>query len=328
MHAPVRGLLPQPDRRRPAARRWRARRRSDALLDASRRRDRRASSSSRWCRAPAACCSTTRQVLRRLRALADRHGAAADLRRDLHRLRPHRHDVRLFEEAGVVPDIVTLSKALTGGTLPLRRNDRAPQSVRGVLVGRSGAGADARPDLHGQPARLRRRQRLARSVRARAAARSGGQDRGARCAAAWPCRELPGVKEVRVKGAIGVVELERIDDLNALRQRFVEEGVFIRPFGTDRLSDAGLHHRRGRTCKVHGCGLARARRQSRVPKPGVHSVADGRAVQIVGVGALDLHGRDLADAERPVARDKNGAVDLRRVAFAAALRNGLARPRR
>jgi adenosylmethionine-8-amino-7-oxononanoate aminotransferase len=47
-----------------------------------------------------------------------------------------------------------------------------------------------------------------------------------------PCRKLPGVKDVRVKGAIGVVELERIDDLNALRQRFVAEGVFIRPFGT------------------------------------------------------------------------------------------------
>jgi adenosylmethionine-8-amino-7-oxononanoate aminotransferase len=29
-----------------------------------------------------------------------------------------------------------------------------------------------------------------------------------------------------------VVELDRIEDLNALRQRFVAEGVFIRPFGT------------------------------------------------------------------------------------------------
>ena len=46
-----------------------------------------------------------------------------------------------------------------------------------------------------------------------------------------PCRALPGVKEVRVKGAIGVVELDRIEDLNALRQRFIAEGVFIRPFG-------------------------------------------------------------------------------------------------
>jgi adenosylmethionine-8-amino-7-oxononanoate aminotransferase len=46
------------------------------------------------------------------------------------------------------------------------------------------------------------------------------------------CRKLPGVKDVRVKGAIGVVELDCIEDLNVLRQRFVAEGVFIRPFGT------------------------------------------------------------------------------------------------
>ena len=37
---------------------------------------------------------------------------------------------------------------------------------------------------------------------------------------------------MRVKGAIGVVELDRIEDLNVLRQRFVEQSVFIRPFGT------------------------------------------------------------------------------------------------
>jgi adenosylmethionine-8-amino-7-oxononanoate aminotransferase len=47
-----------------------------------------------------------------------------------------------------------------------------------------------------------------------------------------PCHGLPGVKDVRVQGAIGVVELDPIDDLGALRARFVEEGVFIRPFGS------------------------------------------------------------------------------------------------
>ncbi|MGZ8373103.1 MAG: aminotransferase class III-fold pyridoxal phosphate-dependent enzyme, partial [Rhodoplanes sp.] len=46
-----------------------------------------------------------------------------------------------------------------------------------------------------------------------------------------PCRGLPRVRDVRVKGAIGAVELDRIDDLAALRSRFVGEGVYIRPFG-------------------------------------------------------------------------------------------------
>jgi adenosylmethionine-8-amino-7-oxononanoate aminotransferase len=46
-----------------------------------------------------------------------------------------------------------------------------------------------------------------------------------------PCREMRNVDDVRVKGAIGVIELERIDDLAALRARFFEEGVFVRPFG-------------------------------------------------------------------------------------------------
>jgi len=37
---------------------------------------------------------------------------------------------------------------------------------------------------------------------------------------------------VRVRGAIGVVELDRIDDIYALRRRFVAERVFVRPFGS------------------------------------------------------------------------------------------------
>ncbi len=36
---------------------------------------------------------------------------------------------------------------------------------------------------------------------------------------------------MRVQGAIGVVEMHHIADRNALRARFVEEGVFVRPFG-------------------------------------------------------------------------------------------------
>jgi adenosylmethionine-8-amino-7-oxononanoate aminotransferase len=36
---------------------------------------------------------------------------------------------------------------------------------------------------------------------------------------------------VRIKGAIGVVELDHIGDINELKRRFIEAGVFVRPFG-------------------------------------------------------------------------------------------------
>jgi hypothetical protein len=46
-----------------------------------------------------------------------------------------------------------------------------------------------------------------------------------------PCRSMPGVKDVRVKGAVGVVEMNAMGNLDTLRARFVAEGVFVRPFG-------------------------------------------------------------------------------------------------
>src|SRR5260370_895815 len=46
-----------------------------------------------------------------------------------------------------------------------------------------------------------------------------------------PCRAMRRVRDVRVMGAIGVVALDRIDDIYELRRRFVAQGVFVRPFG-------------------------------------------------------------------------------------------------
>jgi adenosylmethionine-8-amino-7-oxononanoate aminotransferase len=43
-----------------------------------------------------------------------------------------------------------------------------------------------------------------------------------------PCRHLPGVVDVRVMGAIGVVQLDR--PAEALRSRFPPLGVWVRPF--------------------------------------------------------------------------------------------------
>ena len=135
------------------------------------------------------------------------------------------------DAAGVAPDIITLSKALTGGTMGLAAtiatdkvfkefwSDHAdyalmhgPSYMANPLAC---AAANASLDLFEQEPRLQQ-------VAAIASALLSGLE---------PCRSMRGVKDVRVKGAIGVVELDRIDNLDALRARFVEERVFIRPFG-------------------------------------------------------------------------------------------------
>ncbi|MCM2288681.1 MAG: adenosylmethionine--8-amino-7-oxononanoate transaminase [Sulfuritalea sp.] len=140
---------------------------------------------------------------------------------------------RMFacEEAGVTPDIVCLSKALTGGTLPLaatvaRRHvfeaflsdDPAAALMHGPTYMANAlacAAANASLDL------FEREPRLAQvaAIEAQLATELA------------PCRELAGVAAVRVKGAIGAVELSGHIDLDAMRRRFAELGVWVRPFG-------------------------------------------------------------------------------------------------
>ncbi len=135
------------------------------------------------------------------------------------------------EQAGVVPDIMTLSKALTGGTLPLaatvarrhvfeafRSDDPGAALMHGPTFMANAlacAAANASLDLF---------EREPRGAQVAAIAEAMARELA-------PCAGLAGVKDVRVKGAIGVVELEREPDIDVLRRRFVEEGVWIRPFG-------------------------------------------------------------------------------------------------
>jgi adenosylmethionine-8-amino-7-oxononanoate aminotransferase len=138
----------------------------------------------------------------------------------------------LFVSEAVAPDIVTLSKALTGGTLALaatvaRRgvfeafwsDDRSHALMHGPTFMANPlacAAANASLDL------FEREPRQAEVAAVEQALQQG----------LAPCRGRPRVRDVRVRGAIGVVELDRIDDIYALRRRFVAEGVFVRPFGT------------------------------------------------------------------------------------------------
>ena len=140
---------------------------------------------------------------------------------------------RMFacEEANVVPDIICLSKALTGGTLPLaatvtRRHvfaaflseDPAAALMHGPTYMANAlacAAANASLDLFELEPRLEQVATIEAQLRAELA----------------PCRDIPGVAGVRVKGAIGAVELAGPIDLDTLRRRLPELGVWLRPFG-------------------------------------------------------------------------------------------------
>ena len=134
------------------------------------------------------------------------------------------------EQAGVVPDIITLSKALTGGTLPLAATVASKRVYEAFLSDEDGhalmhgptyagnplacAAANASLDLFASEPRLGQVAAIAAQLECGLAA----------------CRGLHGVRDVRVKGAIGVVQLEREPKLEALRTRFVRHGVWVRPF--------------------------------------------------------------------------------------------------
>jgi adenosylmethionine-8-amino-7-oxononanoate aminotransferase len=133
------------------------------------------------------------------------------------------------EAAGVTPDIITLSKALTGGTMGLGATITTKKVFDAFLSDAPNhalmhgptfmanplacAAANASLDLFAREPRLDEVAAISKVL----------------AGALEPARALPHVRDVRVKGAIGVVELDRIDDLGALRHRFIEAGVFVRP---------------------------------------------------------------------------------------------------
>jgi adenosylmethionine-8-amino-7-oxononanoate aminotransferase len=135
------------------------------------------------------------------------------------------------EAAGVVPDIMCLSKALTGGTMGLAATLARPHICAGFWSDHPNhalmhgptymanplacAAANASLDLFETEPRLAQGKAIEMALTEGLA----------------PCRALKHVSDVRVKGAIGVVELAQAFDLEAVKRRFVELGVFIRPFG-------------------------------------------------------------------------------------------------
>jgi len=170
------------------------------------------------------------EVLRRLRRLADRHGLLL-IFDEIFTGFGRTGTMFAFEQAGIKPDIITLSKALTGGTLPLAAtvasnrvfdafwsDNPAHALMHGpTFMGNAlaCAAANASLDLFESEPRLAQAQALSQAL----------------VTGLEPCRDLPWVRDVRVLGAIGVVELDGITDREALKRRLVDAGVWVRPFG-------------------------------------------------------------------------------------------------
>ncbi|TXN74282.1 adenosylmethionine--8-amino-7-oxononanoate transaminase [Methylobacterium sp. WL18] len=135
------------------------------------------------------------------------------------------------EQAGIVPDILCLSKALTGGTMALAATiartevfeafwseDPAAALMHGPTFMANPlacAAANASLDLFETEPRLDQASAIARRL---ADGLSG-------------LKGLPGVADVRVLGAIGAVQFTAPPDLAALKAGFLDRGVWVRPFG-------------------------------------------------------------------------------------------------
>lgn len=134
------------------------------------------------------------------------------------------------EQADVIPDIITLSKALSGGTMALAATIAKEYIFNGFL-----SDSDQHALMHGPTFMA---NPLACSA-ANASLEVFDQYNWKNAVSSierqmknelTKCKNLKNVKDIRVKGAVAVVELYNISNLNRLKTKFIQQNVWIRPF--------------------------------------------------------------------------------------------------
>jgi adenosylmethionine-8-amino-7-oxononanoate aminotransferase len=136
-----------------------------------------------------------------------------------------------MDQAGVVPDIVTLSKALTGGTMPLAATVASEYVYAAFCSDEEEHALMHGPTFSGNPLAcaaaiaslelFESQPRIEQAIAIETSLKMGLES----------CVGLPGVVDVRTRGAIGVIQLEPPIDIADLRREFVAAGVWVRPFG-------------------------------------------------------------------------------------------------
>ncbi|MCT9868635.1 adenosylmethionine--8-amino-7-oxononanoate transaminase [Paenarthrobacter aurescens] len=168
------------------------------------------------------------ECVRILRGIADRHGLLLILD-EIATGFGRTGELFAADHAGVVPDILCVGKALTGGYLTLAATLCTGDVARTVSAGEAGA------LLHGPTFMANPLACAAANASLGLLATGAWREDVARVGAGLaaglgPALTLDAVADVRTFGAVGVIELTDAVDVTAVTRTAVEHGVWVRPF--------------------------------------------------------------------------------------------------